>query len=118
MTDTYDLHVEARRDDIIVTMPGTTYRVVYLKRHREPKLIAKLNYSRRAEGTDYAGRIRCSRLEADNDAGESGWLLQPVRGHFLRYGHWCIMRRRASPFRIAATERAISIFACARSPST
>jgi hypothetical protein len=77
MTDTYDLHVEARRDDIIVTMPGTTYRVVYLKRHREPKLVAKLNYFQdEQKGPITRADFLARALNAANDkARELGWIV-------------------------------------------
>ena len=34
MTDNRDLRVEVRHQDIVVTMPGTSLRVVYRKPHR------------------------------------------------------------------------------------
>src|SRR5262245_32982081 len=39
MIETVDLHVEARDQDIVVTMPGTTLRVVYRKPHRGSQLV-------------------------------------------------------------------------------
>jgi hypothetical protein len=39
-----DLHVEARDRDIIVTMPGTSFRVVYRKPDRGSQLVARLDY--------------------------------------------------------------------------
>jgi hypothetical protein len=40
-----DLHVQARANDIVVTMPGTNLRVVYRKPHRGSQLVARLEDS-------------------------------------------------------------------------
>ena len=40
MTDNRDLCVEVRHQDIVVTMPDTSFRVVYRKPHRGPQLVA------------------------------------------------------------------------------
>ena len=51
-----DLRVEVRDQDIIVTMPETSFRVVYRKpNHRGAQLVARL---------DYAGTVSRSGLEA------------------------------------------------------
>ena len=39
-----DLHIEVRDQDIVVTMPGTSLRVVYRKPHRGSQLVARLDY--------------------------------------------------------------------------
>jgi hypothetical protein len=39
-----DLHVQARANDIVVTMPGTSLRVAYRKPHRGSQLVARLDY--------------------------------------------------------------------------
>jgi hypothetical protein len=44
MNDSANLHVEARDRDITVTMPGTSFRVVYRKPDRGPQLVARLDY--------------------------------------------------------------------------
>ena len=44
MTDNRDLCVEVRHQDIVVTMPDTSFRVVYRKPHRGPQLVARLDY--------------------------------------------------------------------------
>jgi hypothetical protein len=44
MIETVDLQVEARDQDIVVTMPGTSLRVVYRKPHRGSQLVARLDY--------------------------------------------------------------------------
>jgi len=39
-----DLHIEVRAHDIVVTMPGTSLRVVYRRPHRGSQLVARLDY--------------------------------------------------------------------------
>jgi hypothetical protein len=38
------LHVELRDHDILVTMPGTSFRVVYRRPNMGPGLVARLDY--------------------------------------------------------------------------
>jgi hypothetical protein len=42
-----DLQVEVRNQDIIVTMPETSFRVVYRKPNRGSQLVARLDYFKR-----------------------------------------------------------------------
>ena len=44
MIDHADLWVEVRDQDIVVTMPGTSLRVVYRKRQRGSQLVPRLDY--------------------------------------------------------------------------
>ena len=44
MTDNCDLCAEVRDQDLVVTMPGTSLRVVYRKPHRGSQLVARLDY--------------------------------------------------------------------------
>ena len=71
-----DLHIEVRAHDIVVTMPGTSLRVVYRRPHRGSQLVARLDYFQdqqkgpitRAEFLDRA-------LKAAKDkARELGWI--------------------------------------------
>ncbi len=71
-----NLHVEARDRDIIVTMPGTSFRVVYRKPDRGPQLVARLDYFQneqkgpitRAEFLARAWKL------ANDKARELGWI--------------------------------------------
>ena len=72
-----NLHIKVRDQDIVVTMPGTSLRVVYRKPHRGSQLVARLDYFQdqqkgpitRAEFLDRA-------LKAANDkARELGWFV-------------------------------------------
>jgi hypothetical protein len=76
MTDKFQLCVEVRNQDIIVTMPGTSLRVVYRKPHRGSELVARLDYFQgqqkgpmtRAEFTAKAMKL------ANAKARELGWI--------------------------------------------
>jgi hypothetical protein len=76
MTDNHDLHVEVRGGEIPVTMPRTTLRVVYGKPHREPTLIAKLNYfPEEQKGPITRAEFLAKGWRAANEkARELGWI--------------------------------------------
>ena len=72
-----NLHIKVRDQDIVVTMPGTSLRVVYRKPHSGSQLVARLDYFQdqqkgpitRAEFLDRA-------LKAATDkARELGWIV-------------------------------------------
>jgi hypothetical protein len=44
MTENRDLCVEVREQDVVVTMPGTSLRVVYRNSHRGSQLVPRLDY--------------------------------------------------------------------------
>jgi hypothetical protein len=52
----HDFHVEVRDQEIVVTMPGTSLRVVYRKPHRGLELVARL-LPGSAEGANHTRRI-------------------------------------------------------------
>jgi hypothetical protein len=72
-----DLHVQARANDIVVTMPGTSLRVVYRKPHWGSQLVARLDYfqdqqKRPITRAEFLARA----LKAANDkARELGWII-------------------------------------------
>ena len=71
-----DLHIEVRAHDIVVTMPGTSLRVVYRRPHRGSQLVVRLDYFQdqqkgpitRAEFLDRALKA------ANGKARELGWI--------------------------------------------
>jgi hypothetical protein len=72
-----ELSVEAKRDEIVVTMPGTSFRVAYRKPNRGPSLVAKLNYFQHEQKgpiTRAEFLIRASKL-ANDKARELGWIV-------------------------------------------
>ena len=60
MTDNCDLCVEVRDQDLVVTMPGTSLRVVYRKPHWGSQLVARLDYFQ-----DHSDLARVRRKAAD-----------------------------------------------------
>ena len=44
MMENANLSVEVRDQDIVITMPGTSLRVVYRKPHRGSQLVTRLDY--------------------------------------------------------------------------
>ena len=76
MTDT-DLHVEVRERDIIVTMPGTTFRIVYRKPDRAPQLVARLDYfQNQQKGPITRAKFLALAWKLANDkARELGWIV-------------------------------------------
>jgi hypothetical protein len=70
-------HIEARGDELIVTMPGCTFRAVYRKPHRGPQLIPKLDYFQ-DEQTGPIARwkfVALARRLAADKARELGWIV-------------------------------------------
>jgi hypothetical protein len=75
MTDP-DLNVQARANDIVVTMPGTTLRVVYRKPYRGSHLVPRLDYFQdQQKGPITRAEFLTLALRAANDkARELGWI--------------------------------------------
>jgi hypothetical protein len=71
-----DLHVEARDQDIVVTMPGTSFRVVYRKPHHGSQLVARLDYfQNQQKGPIRRAEFIAKALKLANDkARELGWI--------------------------------------------
>jgi hypothetical protein len=76
MAVSQDLHIDVKGDELVVTMPGSTFRVVYRKPNRGAQLVSKLNYFQdeqkglitRAEFIALALRL------ANDKARELGWI--------------------------------------------
>ena len=71
------LHVELRDQDLLVTMPGTTLRVVYRKPNRGTQLLPKLNYfqdEQKGPITRLQFLVRALKL-ANVRARELGWVV-------------------------------------------
>jgi hypothetical protein len=77
MTDNYDLSVEVRAQDLVVTMPGTSLRVVYRKPHRGSQLVARLDYFHdQQKGPITRAEFLAKALKLANDkARELGWIV-------------------------------------------
>ena len=76
MTDQDDLKVEVRAGDIVVTMPGTSFRVVYRKPLRSSQLVARLDYFQdQQKGPISRAEFLARAWKAANDkARELGWI--------------------------------------------
>ena len=76
MTDNCDLCVEVRDQDLVVTMPGTSLRVVYRKPHSGSQLVARLDYFQdQQKGPITRAEFLARALKAANDkARELGWI--------------------------------------------
>ena len=72
-----DLHIEVRNQDIVVTMPGTSLRVVYRKPHRGSQLVARLDYFRdQQKGPITRAEFIAKALKLANaKARELGWIV-------------------------------------------
>jgi hypothetical protein len=72
-----DIHVEARDRDSIVTMPGTSFRVVYRKPDRGLQLVARLDYFQNEQkGPITRAQTLPRAWKAANDkARELGWVV-------------------------------------------
>jgi hypothetical protein len=68
--------VEVRHQDIVVTMPDTSFRVVYRKPHRGSQLVARLDYFQdQQKGPITRAEFLARALKAANDkARELGWI--------------------------------------------
>jgi hypothetical protein len=76
MTD-HDLHVEVQGDEIVVTLPGMSYRVVYCRPASTPGLMAKYHSGRREHGspmTEAEFHVRAQKAAYDK-ARELGWII-------------------------------------------
>jgi hypothetical protein len=72
----HNLHVEVRNEDILVTMPGTSLRVVYRKPHRGSQLVPRLDYFQdQQKGPITRAEFIAKALKLANDkARELGWI--------------------------------------------
>jgi hypothetical protein len=77
MTNDHDLHVEVDGGEIVVTVPGTSYRAVYHRPANKPWLIATSRSGRWEKGTSMTTAefyARAWKL-ANDKARELGWIV-------------------------------------------
>jgi hypothetical protein len=76
MTENRDLCVEVRDQDIVITMPCTSLRVVYRRPHRGSQLVPRLDYFQdQQKGPITRAEFLARALKAANDkARELGWI--------------------------------------------
>ncbi|MGB6439582.1 MAG: hypothetical protein WBE89_09700 [Methyloceanibacter sp.] len=77
MTDNCDLCAEVRDQDLVVTMSGTSLRVVYRKPHRGSPPVARLDYFQdQQKGPITRAEFLAKALKLANDkARELGWIV-------------------------------------------
>ena len=75
MAETIRLHVEVEDDGIIVTLPGTTFRVIYHMTPNDPGLAASAIQSDKSAGiAEFDFLARAWRV-ANDKARELGWIV-------------------------------------------
>ena len=76
MTDS-GIQLEVRAGDIVATMPGTSFRVVYRKPNRGPQLVARLDYfqDQQRGPITRAAFIVLALKAASEKARELGWIV-------------------------------------------
>jgi hypothetical protein len=78
MTDKSDVHVEVHGDDIIVTLPGTSYVVTYYRAAAFPQQLITKSHSgheeQQASMTQAEFYARAWRA-ANDKASELGWIV-------------------------------------------
>ena len=78
MTDISDFHVEVQGDNIIVTLPGTSYVVTYYRSAAFPQqLITKSHSGHEGHGTPMTQAEFHARAwtAANDNARELGWIV-------------------------------------------
>ena len=78
MTDSHDLHVEVQGDNIIVTLPGTSYVVTYYRSAAFPQQLITKSHSGHEEQSapmmQAEFHSRAWKL-ANDKARELGWII-------------------------------------------
>jgi hypothetical protein len=77
MMENASLSVEVRDQDIVITMPGTSLRVVYRKPHRGSQLVTRLDYFQdQQKGPITRAEFLAKALKlANQKARELGWIV-------------------------------------------
>jgi hypothetical protein len=78
MAESARLHIELQSDEILVTLPGTSYSVVYFRRRGSPGLLAKDIVSKndpRVPQMTVSQFLRQAERLAKDKARELGWIV-------------------------------------------
>jgi hypothetical protein len=75
MAETVRLRVEVEDDGIIVTLPGTTFRVIYRKPSQYPELVAFDLRGDKDAGITQANFLARAWRVANDKARELGWII-------------------------------------------
>ena len=75
MAQTVRLRVEVEDDDIVVTLPGTTFRVIYRKPYEAPGLVAFGVRDDEDAGISQIDFLARAWRVANDKARELGWIV-------------------------------------------
>ena len=75
MAETVRLHIEVEDDSIIVTLPGTTFRVIYSKSNGAPGLFKFALQADKSAGITEADFLARAWRVANDKARELGWIV-------------------------------------------
>jgi hypothetical protein len=74
MAETPRLHIEVEGDGIVVTLPGTTFRVTYRKSSGAPGLVADALLVDKSAGISEVDFLASAWRVASDKARELGWI--------------------------------------------
>jgi hypothetical protein len=75
MAETIRLHIEVERDTIIVTLPGTIFRVIYSKPKKSDGLVAFGVRGDKDAGVSQVDFLARAWRVANDKARELGWII-------------------------------------------
>jgi hypothetical protein len=75
MAATLRLHIEVEDDSIIVTLPGTTFHVIYRKKKGTPGLVQFALQADKSAGISQADFLARAWRVASDKARELGWIV-------------------------------------------
>jgi hypothetical protein len=75
MAATLRLHIEVEDDSIIVTLPGTTFHVIYRKTNETPGLVQFALQADKSAGISQAAFLASAWRVASDKARELGWIV-------------------------------------------
>jgi hypothetical protein len=75
MAETVRLHIEVEDDGIVVTLPGTSLRVIYRKASQYPGLVAFDFRGDKHAGVPLANFLARAWRAANDKARELGWIV-------------------------------------------
>jgi hypothetical protein len=75
MAETVRLRIEVEDDGIIVTLPGTTFHVIYRKTNETPGLVQIALQADKSAGISQADFLASAWRAASDKAKELGWIV-------------------------------------------
>lgn len=75
MAETTRLHIDVEDDGIVVTLPGTTFRVTYRKSDAAPGLVADALLVDKSAGISQVDFLASAWRVANDKAKQLGWIV-------------------------------------------